>query len=102
MDANEGSAATTWDVVVTAKASEQYIAEFIDLYRKLGASTIHIFYDDPALSFSVCGPDLIETVCGKEYWNGLRLRAVEKRQMHNATVAAQASKVEWNRGWDID
>ncbi len=102
MDANEGSAATTWDVVVTAKASEQYIAEFIDLYRKLGASTIHIFYDDPALSFSFCGPDLIETVCGKEYWNGLRLRAVEKRQMHNATVAAQASKADWILHCDID
>jgi len=102
MDVNGNAAATTWDVVVTVKAPEPYIAEFIERYRRLGASTIHIFYDDPALSFSFGGADLIETICGTEYWNGLRLRAVEKRQIHNATLAARASKSDWILHCDID
>jgi hypothetical protein len=92
----------TWDVVVTVKAPLAYVLQFVAVYRQLGATRIHIYYDDPAHSYSVGGPDVVETVCDATYWNGRRPRAVEKRQMANATVAARASASDWIIHCDID
>lgn len=94
--------AVTWDVVATVKAPMPYVARFVEVYRSLGAARIHIFYDDPALSFALPGDDLVQRVCTPEYWAGKRPRAVEKRQMQNATRAALASSSDWILHCDID
>jgi len=93
---------STWDVVATVKAPVEYVIKFVDVYRKLGASHIHLFYDDPAQSHAITGLDLTETVCNMPYWNGKRPRALEKRQMANATVAARSSTSDWIIHCDID
>lgn len=92
----------TWDVVVTVKAPESYVARFVEIYRQLGANRIHIFYDDPSQSHSIAAPDVAETICDATYWEGRRPRAVEKRQMANATAAARTSQADWIIHCDID
>ena len=96
------AASSTWDVVATVRAPSAYVQAFIDVYRRLGADKIHLYYDDPGLAFSFGGPDLIETVCNAAHWKGKRAKAVEKRQMANATLAARVSTADWVLHCDID
>ena len=102
MDTGAHATDATWDVVVTVKAARDYVSEFIDVYRNLGASRIHIFYDDPLQSYSFEGADLSETICDVAHWKEGRPRAIEKRQMANATSAASASTSDWIIHSDID
>lgn len=92
----------SWDVVVTAKAPRSYVSMFVDLYRQLGAARIHIYYDDPLVAYDFSAADVVETVCDSIYWQGRRPRAIEKRQMLNATRAALASSAEWILHCDVD
>lgn len=92
----------TWDVVATIRAPEPYLRRFIDCYRQLGASRIHIYYDDPDFAYPFPGDDLALTLCDEGYWAGTRPRAIEMRQTHNATRAAAQSTAEWLIHCDVD
>jgi hypothetical protein len=98
----DNSPQASWDVVVTAKAPRSYVSMFVDLYRQLGAARIHIYYDDPLVAYDFSAADVVETVCDSIYWQGRRPRAIEKRQMLNATRAALASSADWILHCDID
>lgn len=97
-----GKTSATWDVVVTVRASHGYVARFIETFRTLGATRIHLYYDDAAHSVAFEGGDLTQTVCGPDHWQGKPPRAVEKRQIHNAGLAAAASTSDWILHCDID
>jgi hypothetical protein len=100
--ATDGKTPATWDVVATVRARQEYVAKFIETYRRLGATRIHIFYDDPALSFAFDGDDLVQTVRDPADPLGKPARAVEKRQIHNASRAAATSTSDWILHCDID
>ncbi|MBC7138309.1 MAG: glycosyltransferase family 2 protein [Defluviimonas sp.] len=91
-----------WDVVATVRAPRPYVQRFVDRYRQLGASTIHIFHDDPDFACALAGDDLVQTVCDAAYWGDRRPRPVEMRQTHNATLAAGRSSAEWLLHCDVD
>jgi hypothetical protein len=96
-----------WGIVATVKAPIIRIQAFIAYHLQLGASKIHIFFDDPDdPAFSVVRgiPGVRATRCDSKHWeryNG-RPEQHQNRQARNAMRAYFSTSVSWLCHIDID
>ncbi|MEL7466490.1 MAG: FkbM family methyltransferase [Pseudomonadota bacterium] len=87
-----------WGIVATIKEDEAQTEVFIAHHLAIGASEIHVYFDDPEdPSYAKVKdlPGVRATLCDDAHWKSERPDAHQFRQIANANAAYQASEVDW-------
>lgn len=95
----------SWSVVATVKEDIGTIKAFISHYKTLGASVIHLFFDDPddpAADLAGTVPGVVVTRCDDRFWRGARPPTHQARQKHNANLAYRRCGSDWLIHLDAD
>lgn len=95
----------TWGVVATVKEDVETIKAFVAHYLSIGASEIHLYFDDPEdpAADIVAGIDrAFVTRCTEAHWSGKRPKEIEPRQKRNANQAYGKCACDWLIHLDAD
>lgn len=97
----------TWATVTTLKESPETVMNFVAQHVFMGASEIHLYFDDPAdPAFDLVKdiPQVRATRCSAAYWAGLGQRSErhQARQKMNAQHAYLRAGTDWIIHLDAD
>lgn len=92
----------SWSVVATVRAGLDVCDLFARHYLARGARQVFLFHDDPAMACEVRRRGVTNTVCDDRWWRKGRPKALEERQVHNATKAKAMCRTDWILHCDID
>ncbi|MFQ1699299.1 glycosyltransferase family 2 protein [Loktanella agnita] len=96
----------TWAVVATVDEPPALVQVFVDWYRRLGASEIFLYFDQPDDPAATGLPDMVTVCrCDADHWARLGKRRPEKhqiRQLRNATDAYRNMQSDWLLHVDAD
>ncbi len=105
----EKTTASDWGVVCTCREPTQLVVAFAAHYVSLGAREVRLFLDQPQPDLQdilARIPQVIVQVCDDEYWaksrKKIRPDTVEHRQLINAYLAYETTKVAWLAHFDAD
>lgn len=107
MSADDQTNSPTWATVTTLKETLEATLNFVSHHLILGASEIHLYFDDPndpAIAHLVNHPRVIATPCDQDHWDriGAPSGPHEKRQKLNARDAYKSTKADWIAHVDAD
>lgn len=100
--------ANSWSVFSQVKEAKPVLNRFVDHHLNMGASYVHLFFDDPddpSFAHFSNQPGVIAQRCTPEYWADMNRRRppfVERRQILNGKRAYEQCLTDWQAHLDAD